>query len=420
MTPKTNSAAPTIFVLIAAAGSGSRLGGATPKQYLDLGGQTILRRSIEAFLPYTAPEHIRVIIDANAVHDYQNSVSELTLAPYIIGGQTRKQSIYNGLMALPDLQDQDIILIHDAARPFVKPADIAAMIEVLQSGEAAAASLYAPLHDTIREKDTQTTLNRDALIAVQTPQGFRAETILKAHHHFKDADSGAFSAFTDDAAMVAALDIPVAYIAGSRQNFKITTQDDYIMAQNLQSLQNLKKPQQPQIRSGIGFDVHAFADTPNPAKTLRLGGIDIPHDRALSGHSDADVALHAITDALLGAMGLGDIGDHFPPSDQTYKGMDSAIFLEKAATLIAEKGGRINNIDLTIICEAPKLTAYKAQIQSRIASILTLEAAQIGIKATTTEKLGFTGRGEGIAAQAIATVEITNHQITRQINKDKG
>jgi 2-C-methyl-D-erythritol 4-phosphate cytidylyltransferase/2-C-methyl-D-erythritol 2,4-cyclodiphosphate synthase len=411
MTPKTNSTARSIFVLIAAAGCGSRLGGATPKQYLDLGGKNILRRSIEAFLPFTAPEHIRVIIDANTVHEYQKSVSGLTVAPYIIGGQTRKQSVYNGLMVLPDLQDQDIILIHDAARPFVKPEDIKAMLEVLQSGEAAAASLYAPLHDTIREKDTLTTLNRDALMAVQTPQGFCAETIFKAHQHFKDADNGAF---TDDAAMVAALGIPVAYIAGSRQNFKITTQDDYIMAQNLQSLQNLKNPKIPQIRSGIGFDVHAFADTPNPAKTLRLGGIDISHDRALSGHSDADVALHAITDALLGAMGLGDIGDHFPPSDQTYKGMDSAIFLEKMAELVAEKGGRINNIDLTIICEAPKLTAYKAQIQSRIASILTLEAAQIGVKATTTERLGFTGRGEGIAAQAIATVEIISAQ-----NNDK-
>lgn len=368
------------------------MGGDIPKQYQALGGKSILRSSVESFLRIEDVHSLRVVIDKDAQDHYAKALGGLDLPP-VHGGKTRQESVYNGLKALSQIaKPDDIVLIHDAARPFVKEDDITRLIEALLGG-AKAATLYAPVADTLFDEQSGNYPDRSALKAIQTPQGFHYGTLLKAYERF----SANLHDFTDDTSLAAAAGEAVNYIEGKKSNFKITTQDDMNSARKLIVAEMI-------TRTGLGFDVHAFSE--EPASSIRLGGIDIPHTKSLKGHSDADVALHTITDALLGAIAAGDIGDHFPPSDNTFKGMDSAIFLEKAADLVREKGGEIMNIDLTIMCEAPKLFAYKAPMAARIAEILRLKPSQIGVKATTTEKLGFTGRGEGIAAQAVATVRV--------------
>ncbi|MCB1532349.1 MAG: bifunctional 2-C-methyl-D-erythritol 4-phosphate cytidylyltransferase/2-C-methyl-D-erythritol 2,4-cyclodiphosphate synthase [Alphaproteobacteria bacterium] len=389
----TNGKIDGFHVIVAAAGRGSRFGGDTPKQYCSFGGKTLLRHTLDNILSWPGVLSLRVIIDPEYADSYQKSVSGLDLPDYITGGSERNISINNALNSISNVKDEDIIFIHDAARPFTKAADITALLNALQDNRAA--TLATPVSDTLRKSSADKAgdiVDRNGLWALQTPQAFRFGDLKKAHEAAENKP------YTDDTSLVSALGIEVALVEGARSNIKITTQDDWDMAEALLN-------QNTRIATGTGFDVHAFEDA-SSGKPLMLCGIAVEHERALVGHSDADVGLHAITDALLGAIGAGDIGTHFPPSDPTFKDMDSAIFLEKTMNMIAEKGGAVHNIDLTLICEAPKIGPYRDKMLARVAAITGLDQARINIKATTTEKLGFTGRGEGIAAQSIATVQL--------------
>ncbi len=382
-----------IHVLIAAAGSGTRFGGAAalPKQYHDLLGQSILRRTILKFKNINKINNISCIINPIFKEEYAFATKNIDLAPHSTGGKTRKESIFNGLKNINEANNEDIILIHDAARPLIPEDDILKLIDALETSRAA--TLARPVSETLRKGENNhcsDIVSRDSLWAIQTPQAFRYGDIMKAHEQSRDDIE-----YTDDTSLITAIGIDVALVEGSAENIKITTKNDMRMAEKLLSTQT-------STRTGLGFDVHAFdAESSGP---IRIGGIDIEYDKKLKGHSDADVALHAITDAILGAIGKGDIGQHFPPSDDTFKNMDSAIFLQKAHEMALKQNASINNIDLTIICEEPKIGPHAAKMRHRIASILNLNESAINIKATTTERLGFTGKKEGIAAQAVATV----------------
>ncbi|MFT6559234.1 bifunctional 2-C-methyl-D-erythritol 4-phosphate cytidylyltransferase/2-C-methyl-D-erythritol 2,4-cyclodiphosphate synthase [Sneathiella sp.] len=375
------------LALIVAAGSGTRTGLDYPKQYLKVNGDTLLARSIDKFLSHPSIDGVQVIINPNDQDLYQNSVGERPLLPWVSGGASRQASVLNGLRAI-DGHNPDYVLIHDAARPFVSHSVIDRCLEALATSDAVLP--VVPMIDTLKTIDGQRitgTLDRNSIKAAQTPQCFVYSVIRQAHERFAD------QSVTDDIALAELAGIAIHWVDGDPDNFKITTAED-ISAMTRSDLTD--------IRTGLGFDVHAF-ETGRP---LWLGGVEIPHDHGLKGHSDADVALHALTDALLGAIGDGDIGTHFPPSDVQWKGASSDQFLEHAASLIAKRGGKIGNIDLTIICEAPRIGPYRHAIKERISEILQLDVDRISVKGTTTEKLGFTGRKEGIAAQAIATVRL--------------
>lgn len=362
------------------------MGSDTPKQFLPLGKTSVFQTSWDRLNRFVTAENIVSVLPDGYLNLQENAVT---------GGASRQESVYNGLKYLEvkyKPQSGDIVLIHDAARPFVGVTAIKELIDLLQAG-VEATTLACPVKDTLHH-EAGTKVDRDGLYALQTPQGFHWQVIMNAHQNARV--QGKVDVYTDDTAIVEAQSVPVKLVTSSSQNFKITTKEDYAMAQALQG--------QTSYRTGSGFDVHAFDDT--PATAIRLCGVDVPHDRCLKGHSDADVGLHAITDAILGAMALGDIGEHFPPSDKSFKGMDSSVFLKKAATLMAEKNGVISNIDVTLICEAPKITPHKRQMQQRIAEICGIDAERVSVKATTTEKLGFTGRKEGIAAQASVLIEV--------------
>lgn len=380
----------TCTAIIVAAGSGSRFGADLPKQYHALHGIPVLRHTIQAFSDHPHITQIIVVIADGFEDLYQQAVKGISkILPHVIGGATRQQSVYNALSAL-SLKDDDIVLIHDAARPCISEKSITDLIAHLKTHQAA--SLAIPVSDTLRKGDDgqlSDIMPRDHLYAMQTPQGFRFKTILSAHQQFKDKN------MTDDTSLVTAAGTPVFIVNGDRQNIKITTPEDMIMAEKYLAPRTLIP------RTGIGFDVHAFGDA---APSIRIGGVDIPHTHKLKGHSDADVLLHAITDALYGTIADGDIGSYFPPSNMEYKGKDSAFFLEDAVNGVKAKGGRIVHVDSVIMCEAPKIGPHRATIQQRVADIIGLTPSKVSVKATTTEELGFTGRREGIAAQAIVTV----------------
>ncbi len=332
---------------------------------------------------------------------YDESVVELSdaarqrLLRPAIGGASRQTSVRNGLEALQALdKPPKIVLIHDAARPFADPALIARAIDAALDHGAAAPGL--PLADTIKEIDAAgkvvATPERARLRAVQTPQAFDFPLILQAH---RAAASKALE-FTDDAMIAESSGHAVHLFAGDPNNFKLTTGEDFLRAESL--LLNAL----PDIRTGQGYDVHAFA----AGDHVWLGGVSIPHTHGLSGHSDADVLAHAVTDAILGAIAEGDIGSHFPPSDPQWKGAKSSIFLEHAANLVRRRGGMIAHIDATIVCEAPKIGPHRDAIRASLAKIMGVEAGRVAVKATTSEKLGFTGRQEGMAALALATVRL--------------
>lgn len=376
-------------VLIPAAGSGSRAGLSVPKQYRQIGGKTILRHTIEKFIGIQGLKSIRVIVDPDHMDLYTEAVGNLAdvLAPPVSGATTRKESVYNGLSGLSGAKEDDLVLIHDAARPFITAAAIERLLHAMEQAEAA--TLAAPVADTLVDA-AYTPYDRDRISAVQTPQAFRLGTLRKAHELYREDDR-----FTDDAGLVAAMGGQVALVSGNRDNFKITTNDDIAMAERLLSPHR-------ETRTGFGYDVHTF--DPAPASVIRLGGINIAHDRKLLGHSDADVILHALTDALLGTIGSGDIGQLFPPSDPQWKGADSELFLREAVRLVLEQQGKIVNVDITVIAESPKIGPHRETMQQRIASMLGIPPARVGMKATTAEKLGFVGREEGIVAQAVASV----------------
>ncbi len=369
--------------LIVAAGKGERAGGGVPKQFRKIGGRSLVAHAIAAFDRHPAIGPIAVVVAPGqeaALAEYAGSVLIVT------GGAERQDSVAKGLAALAAV-GCDVVLIHDAARPFLAARVIDDLLTALERSDGAIPAL--PVVDTLaRNGETLgETVDRAQLVRVQTPQAFRFAAIVEAH------ETWAGGAATDDAQMARAAGFSVITVAGDVMLEKITHEADFAAAE-------ARLAQALVSRTGMGFDVHRLED----GRPLWLGGVQIPHHQGLAGHSDADVALHAIVDALLGAIGAGDIGSHFPPTDPQWKGADSARFITHAADLIAQAGGIIDHVDLTIICEAPKIGPHREAMRERIAALLAVDPSRISVKATTTERLGFTGRGEGIAAQAVATV----------------
>ena len=376
----------TVTALIVAAGSGNRMGGDTPKQYRELGGIPVLRWAVMALADHPRIDRVRVVVADGQVENACRAVGGAfgNVEP-IIGGATRGESVKRGL----DQVDGDIVLIHDAARPFCPAAVIDRLLDALDQYPGAVPVL--PVNDTLAKwaEVLGEPIDREGAVRVQTPQAFRLADIRAAYGQWR----GPYP--SDDSLVARAAGLEVAGVVGAHDLDKLTTVEDWRRAEDRLSTRTLS-------RTGTGFDVHAFAGE----GPIMMGGIEIPHDRGLAGHSDADVVLHSITDALLGAAGLGDIGQHFPPSDPQWKGMSSDRFLLHAAALIGQRGGQIDHVDCTVICEAPKIGPHRDVMRKKIAEILAVPLASVSIKATTTERLGFTGRGEGIAAQALATIRL--------------
>ncbi|MCL2469764.1 MAG: bifunctional 2-C-methyl-D-erythritol 4-phosphate cytidylyltransferase/2-C-methyl-D-erythritol 2,4-cyclodiphosphate synthase [Alphaproteobacteria bacterium] len=380
----------TTTALIVAAGAGVRFGQDKPKQYQLIGGVSLLRRSVMAFLHHPCIQEVRVVINPAHRALYEEAVAGLALGAPIEGGASRQDSVRLGLEALAKADQPPLmVMIHDAARPFVSAATIEAVHKALRQDQGALAA--RPVVDTLKHVQDELVTNtvaRENLWHAQTPQAFPFGPILKAHQLAKGQN------LTDDAAVAELAGLKVHVVMSDADNFKITTPDDQKRAERLVA------DLYPYVCTGIGLDVHRLV----AGCVIHLGGLALEHDRALEGHSDADVVLHALTDALLGTLGAGDIGTFFPPSDPQWQGADSALFLRHAATMIAQADGMIAHVDIVIMCEAPRLAPHRVRMQNHIASLLGLAPRHVSVKATTTERLGFTGRGEGIAAQAIATV----------------
>jgi 2-C-methyl-D-erythritol 4-phosphate cytidylyltransferase/2-C-methyl-D-erythritol 2,4-cyclodiphosphate synthase len=380
------TASPTTIAIILAAGKGERAGGEVAKQFAPVAGAPMLLHSFRTLSDHPAVDRVLVVVSAADRRWLAGSSIEAEIRDALLplGGATRRESVANALAALDVEQADARVLIHDAARPFVPSEVVDRLMTALDRHEGAVPAL--PVADTL-VTTAGATVDRAPLRRVQTPQAFRLTTLLAAHAEWRGGEP------TDDAQMVRALGGTVALVHGDPMLDKVTHPEDFAMAEARAGFE---------WRSATGFDVHRL----EAGEELWLGGVLVPHDRGLSGHSDADVALHALTDALLGTIAAGDIGTHFPPSDLQWKGAASHQFLTHAAGLIAARGGEITFVDLTIICEAPKIGPHRAAMQARIAELLHLSPDRVSIKATTTERLGFTGRGEGIAAQASATVRL--------------
>lgn len=361
------------LALIVAGGTGSRFGGNLPKQYQKIGSKTVLEQSVQAFLDHPDIDGILVVI--NKEHEKLFTLK----VPYIFGGAERQDSVRLGLIEAIK-QTPKNVLIHDAARPYVSRAVIDNVLSGLKTHDSAIPT--TPVKDSVRMDGVA--IDRSILQAVQTPQGFDFKTILHAHQHH----SSHWVQLTDDAQVFEMAGHSLNFVEGDAANIKITTTND---------VKNMAD-----IRTGTGFDVHEFED----GDAVIICGVKIPHSKKLKGHSDADVGLHALTDALLGAIGAGDIGEHFPPSDSKWKNANSAQFVEHAMNLLKAKNGSVNNIDITIIAEEPKITPHKAAMKESVAQITGISPSRINIKATTTEGLGFTGRREGMAAQVIVSVVV--------------
>lgn len=387
-----------IAALIVAAGRGHRAAGitGTPKQYVPVGGIPVIRRSVEAFSKHARIGSIAVVIHPDDEQLYRDAMlgCDAGLLLPVAGGETRQQSVLAGLEALTGAEP-DLVLIHDAARPFVDARTIDRVLASLEDGATGAVAGVA-LADTLKQVDDtgqiRTTVPRGGLWCAQTPQGFSYAAILDAHRR---AGAAGENDFTDDAAIAEWADLAVMLVEGSAANRKLTTAEDIVLAD--QQFQN-SVPLVPHV--GTGFDVHRFGDGDH----VWLCGVQIPHTHSLVGHSDADIGLHALTDALLGALGDGDIGAHFPPSDPQWRGARSDIFLADAARRVRERGGRISNVDVTLLAEQPKIGPHRDAMRETIAAILEIDVRCVGVKATTTEGLGFVGRGEGLSAIASATV----------------
>ena len=378
------------IALVMAAGRGTRLGGAAAKPYQAIAGVAMLRRSVMAFLAHPEVHATRVVIhpDDRARHD--TTLDGLDLLDPVAGGATRQDSVRLGLESLVETAPGKV-LIHDAARPFVAAQTISAVIAALR--DHAGAVPAHPLADSLKrvaDAMVAETIPRHGLWRTQTPQGFRFRDILAAHRARAGAE------LTDDAAVAEAEGLAVAVVPAPESNFKVTTMEDMMRARAAAA------PSLGDIRVGNGFDVHRFT----AGEAVMLCGVAVPHDQGLLGHSDADVALHALTDAILGAIGAGDIGQHFPPSDARWRDAPSDRFLAHARALVAERGGEIAHVDLTLILERPKVGPHREAMRARVAEILGIEPGRVSVKATTTEKLGFLGRREGIAAQATATIRL--------------
>jgi 2-C-methyl-D-erythritol 4-phosphate cytidylyltransferase/2-C-methyl-D-erythritol 2,4-cyclodiphosphate synthase len=370
-----------IAAILVAAGSGSRFGAETPKQFLTLAGKPVIRHAAETLAAHASL--LQPVGEATAIDPTLAGIDHLPTVP---GGVTRQDSVRAGLEALVP-HAPDIVLVHDAARPKIPPGTVPALLAALADHPGAIPAL--PVADTLKRAAAgviEHTVPRDGLYRAQTPQAFRYPVLLAAHR-------AGIAGATDDASLLEAIGERVAIVPGAEDNVKLTYPED---------LARLERAMNPTTipHVGIGFDVHVL----EAGRPLMLCGVAVPHDRGLAGHSDADVGIHALCDAIYGALAEGDIGRHFPPSQAEWKDADSARFLIHAAGRIAERGGRLAHADVTLICERPKIAPHADAMRARLAALLGVDAARISVKATTTEKLGFTGRGEGIAAQAAATV----------------
>ncbi|WP_225899606.1 bifunctional 2-C-methyl-D-erythritol 4-phosphate cytidylyltransferase/2-C-methyl-D-erythritol 2,4-cyclodiphosphate synthase [Croceicoccus gelatinilyticus] len=382
MAAPMHSESQTVAVIVAA-GRGERAGGSTPKQYRKVAGRSLVAHALQAFATHDAIDHVIVVIGAGQEQALAEAVAPLPLPQTVIGGASRRESVLNALSAIGSKGGAVRVLIHDAARPFLPARVIDDLLSSLDTDPGAIPVL--PVVDTLARGDGALgdTVSRDGLWRVQTPQAFRFKDILAAHRAWP-ADREA----TDDAQMLRHAGGSVALVDGDTMLEKVTHPADFALAE--------ARHGKPAFRIGSGYDVHRLVD----GDGVWLCGVHIPHNQTLSGHSDADVALHALTDAILGAAAMGDIGQHFPPSDPQWKGAESHIFLSHAVNLVAEAGYSIANADITIICEKPKVGPHRQAMQVRVAELMGVDIGSVSVKATTTERLGFTGRGEGIAAQA--------------------
>jgi 2-C-methyl-D-erythritol 4-phosphate cytidylyltransferase / 2-C-methyl-D-erythritol 2,4-cyclodiphosphate synthase len=375
----------TVTALIVAAGKGERLGGGIPKQYRLLNGKPVLRWAVEALMRHPAIDSTRVVIGEGQDESAAEALRGLDVGPFIAGGVERADSVRSGLAAI----EGGAVLVHDAARPFCPPAVIDRLIAQLEFFEGAAPVLA--VGDTLARVSDQLEepVDRGGVARVQTPQAFRLDALRQAYADWSGPSP------TDETTVLRAAGMRVAAVEGDPVLEKLTTPADFQRAEQWLSGRFV-------TRTGMGFDVHSFAGE----GPIILGGIEVPHSRGLAGHSDADVVLHAITDALLGAAGLGDIGEHFPPSDPQWKDASSDRFLRHAIELLQARGAIIDHVDCTIIAEEPKIGPHRSAMRDRIAGIAGLASDQVSVKATTTEGLGFTGRREGIAAQAVASIRM--------------
>ncbi len=379
-----------VYALVVAAGRGSRFGGERPKQYLSLGGQKVLRHAVAAFASHPSIAGVQVVIRPEDGAVFDDTVAGFEVLAPVAGGAARQDSVRFGLEALASYRPQ-AVLIHDGARPFPGAALIDRIIDGL--GHAPAVIPCLPMRDTIKCAEgrvIQGTADRSRLWRAQTPQGFLFTAILAAHRAAEGCE------LTDDSAVAEAAGLMPVLVDGDEDNLKITTADDLAAAERLLATRL------GDVRVGQGFDVHAFG----PGDRIVICGVAMSHAAGLVGHSDADVGLHSLTDAVLGAIGAGDIGQHFPPNDPQWRGAASDQFLRHAADLVRARGGMVAAVDVTIICERPKIGPHRAAMVERVAAILGIAADRVSVKATTTDRLGFTGRGEGVAAQAVATVRL--------------
>jgi 2-C-methyl-D-erythritol 4-phosphate cytidylyltransferase / 2-C-methyl-D-erythritol 2,4-cyclodiphosphate synthase len=385
----------TVAAVIVAAGRGERAGADVPKQYRPIGGEPMIRATLRAFLVHPRIDFVQPVINPNDRDTYHHAIAGLEdLLPPVAGGVTRQASVRAGLEALASRRP-GLVLIHDAARPFVSGALIDRAISAGRTCGAAVPGIA--LADTVKSIDESAivteTLDRSRLRTVQTPQAFTFNLILEAHRRAVAAQR---ESFTDDAALAEWAGQRVSVFEGEADNLKVTTSDDFARAEmtRLAALSD--------VRTGNGFDVHAFAEGDH----LMLAGIRITHSRGVTGHSDADVALHALVDAILGALAEGDIGAHFPPSDPQWKGAASDRFLAFACERVRKRGGAIAHLDVTVVCETPRISPHRDAMRARIADIANVAIDRVAVKATTSEKLGFAGRGEGIFAMATATIRL--------------
>ncbi|MEI7668672.1 MAG: bifunctional 2-C-methyl-D-erythritol 4-phosphate cytidylyltransferase/2-C-methyl-D-erythritol 2,4-cyclodiphosphate synthase [Pseudomonadota bacterium] len=386
-----------IIALIVAAGESRRAGGDVPKQYQLLDGKSLLRRTIEEFLHHDDITTIKVVINPLHHDYYEKNTQDISILPPVEGGATRQKSVEIGLESLVGL-NPDYVLIHDAARPNISSDVISRVIAALEQNKAVIPAL--PVYDTLKHVEEETivgTIERKKLFRAQTPQGFHFNDILEAHKKACETEC------TDDAAVAEYSGLEIKIVTGSEHNYKITTQEDLQDAALLLAASF-------ETRVGSGFDVHKIT-TESDKKHVTICGINIEAGFSLVGHSDADVGLHALVDAILGAIAEGDIGTHFSPSDVRWKNADSALFVKHAVNLLKEKRSKLINVDITIICERPHIASQREQMITKLANLLEIDRNRISVKATTTEKLGFTGRGEGIAAQAIVSVKLPTEKI---------
>ena len=386
-----------VAAIVVAAGRGLRLGGERPKQYLLVGDEPVVRRSLRLFCDHAQVDHVQPVIHPDDDDLFKAAAQGFTLLPPTAGGATRQESVYAGLRALTS-QSPEIVLVHDAARPSASSALVSRAIIAARTHGAAVPGL--PVADTIKTVDAAgrvlTTLDRAALRSVQTPQAFSYQQLLAAH---KRAEAAGRNDFTDDAALAEWAGLAVTIFDGEAGNVKLTTTEDLARAKHAHA------EALTDMRTGSGFDVHTFGDGDH----VMLGGVRIAHSRGVVGHSDADVALHALTDAVLGALADGDIGTHFPPSDERWRGASSDQFLAFAVERVRARGGEITLLDTTVLCELPRVGPHREAIRARISSIAGISPDRVSIKATTMEQMGFIGRSEGIAALATASIRLPEH-----------